>query len=658
MRLRLAEMATNIADSVMPPDPGSLRRMAALRATLSGLLSFLLVMLLGLVTPVPHPDRILAFGIALFTGATVRDRTPRQRAVTMALAVGAAFAAIAVASLLAADELASGLAITVVAFAATYGAQWGPRWGALGLIGLIAFLIGLVTREPPETLPLRLLVLCLAVASTALIRLLLLPEDPGSELNRLRRDIRLGMSRVLGAIEAGLSRGAWNRPALRRVQRQLERLTAMMLMAQTRVAAMASPPPGLGLHLLDVELATERVARLAHHNLGPGADRGALCATLADVRQALAADRLPPKLADSPVPLGHALAVLARLIGRDPDSDLSTAAPPASPMVSGIRPAAQAAVAVLLAVALGHLISPNRWYWAAFAAFVTFQGTRSRGESIRKAAQFMTGTLAGVIVGVLVAVLLSGHDIVSVITIVIAVFFAFQAFQAAYAVMVFWITIILGLMFGLFGFFPPELLLLRFKETAVGAGAGLLVACLLMVRPTGAVVDAAFVAMCRAIGATVTAATRSLLGTTPDPELPGALVGLESRFAEMREAARPELAGFGAERHRSLRRRMVILSACHSWGRELGRIALHVAGPNDPKLDDMLRAIAARIDATVAHLAGGSPESGQSPGQVPDASGPATQPPLVSDHDSPAERAVHLLVRIDLALRHLASSTP
>ena len=56
----------------------------------------------------------------------------------------------------------------------------------------------------------------------------------------------------------------------------------------------------------------------------------------------------------------------------------------------------QTAVATALAIAAGDLVSPNRWYWAAFAAFVMFQGTRSQGEALVKGAQFVIGTLAGV----------------------------------------------------------------------------------------------------------------------------------------------------------------------------------------------------------------------------------------------------------------------
>src|SRR6185437_1269662 len=123
---------------------------------------------------------------------------------------------------------------------------------------------------------------------------------------------------------------------------------------------------------------------------------------------------------------------------------------------TGLRQAIQGGIATAFAVVAGELVSPQRWYWAAFAAFAMFQGTRSRGESIAKEIQFLIGTLAGVFAGVLIAAALNGHELLTMAAIVGALFLAWQAFPAAYGVMVFWITIILGLMFGMLGYFPTE----------------------------------------------------------------------------------------------------------------------------------------------------------------------------------------------------------
>ena len=140
-----------------------------------------------------------------------------------------------------------------------------------------------------------------------------------------------------------------------------------------------------------------------------------------------------------------------------------------------------------------------------------FQGTRSRGESIAKGVQFMIGTVAGVVIGALAATLLSGHDALTLMAIIAAVFLAFQANGAAYGVMVFWITIILGLLFGMIGYFAPELLLLRLKETAAGAICGVLVASFVLVRREFAATHDATIAFLRALRQSVDSAAKVLL---------------------------------------------------------------------------------------------------------------------------------------------------
>jgi hypothetical protein len=80
MRDQPARAAAAIRDNLRPPDPGSRRRSAAVRATPAGLLTFLLVLLPGAATPVPSAHRILGFAVGLFTGALARDASGRQHA--------------------------------------------------------------------------------------------------------------------------------------------------------------------------------------------------------------------------------------------------------------------------------------------------------------------------------------------------------------------------------------------------------------------------------------------------------------------------------------------------------------------------------------------------------------------------------------------------
>ena len=652
----LASLFAVARDAIFPPDPGAIRLRAALQATLAGLLTFCVVVLLGQVMAVPSADRILGFAVGLFTSVVPRDSSRTQQAVAMALVVPAASVTTAAAALVLHQELVAAMLMPCIIAVVIYGAAHQARWGAVGAMALIAYMIGMVTRLPPDTLPVRVLIICVGVASAALFRFVVLPESPEAELQRLRRDIRRGIAQLLTGVDAAIEAGTWAPLSRSGLERQQDRLTVMIVLAQTRIWAMPSPPPGLGLHLLELELATERVIRVSQHDLGAATDRSALRASIAHMRSGLESPAMPdlaegiaiPDLAARASPLSRALAGLAQVL-REPPADgpgpaPSPPPPPARPS-TGLRQAIQGGIATAFAVVAGELVSPQRWYWAAFAAFAMFQGTRSRGESIAKEIQFLIGTLAGVFAGVLIAAALNGHEMLTMAAIVGALFLAWQAFPAAYGVMVFWITIILGLMFGMLGYFPTELLLLRLKESAAGAVCGIIVACIVLTRPERRVADEATLALLRAIGQAVDAAARLLLGEPASAALPSALLDVENRFAAVRAASVPELRGLGVARHGRLRRRLVLLNACTVWIRSLGRISLGGQTVPDPAAITAIRTMSAQIAHTVAALthetAGALQAEAEAAARI-EATGNAA-------------RVVRVLRLIDVALLHIAA---
>jgi uncharacterized membrane protein YccC len=639
-------------DFVFPPDPGALRLLSALRATLAGVLTFLLVILLETVVAVPDTDRILGFALALFITATVRDGTPRQQLVTTALAPLAAFFATTVAALLLDRPIAAAAVVPLIMFAATYGASRGPRYASLGTVAVIAYTLGLVTRQPPDTLPIRFVVLVIAAADAALIRRVLLRENPAAELARLSRAILAGVGRALDKIAAAVAAGRWTEPARDEIGRDLRRLSETMLLAQGRVAAL--PEQALDEkaqvgQLLKIELATERVARVAMRDMGTPADRVSLLASLQAVRRG----ETPPS-SRSTARLSVTLDLLGQVMHDPPEETVTTSAPPSAKAVSGLHPALQTAIAAGLAILGGDLVSPNRWYWAAFAAFVMFQGTHSRGESIKKGWQFMVGTLAGVVFGMLAATLLSGHEILTMAAIIVAVFLAFQANVAAYVVMMFWITVILGLLFGMLGYFTPDLLLMRLKEAATGAACGALVATLVMVRRDGTAALEARIAFLRALRDLLRSASGALLGEKSEPGLAAQVLIAAQRFHDLialGQSGGYRPAGLASPREKSERERMLLLEPIEEWASELGNLAMQPAKLEDPALIRSVRETAAHIDETLADLidrwtAGSSAKS-------------VASEPTEDLGETPrgelANRAARLLLRIDTALVNLAS---
>ena len=636
---------SNLIDLLFPPDPGALRLLAAFRATLAAVLTFFLVMLLGTVAAVPVSDRILGFAIALFITANVRDATPRARLITIAIAPFVAFATTALAALLLEQKFLAAAVVPPMMFSIAYGAARGPRYASLGIVGLIAYFVGLVTQQPPDTLPLRFVVLALAAADAALIRCVLLPERPQAELERLRRAIHAGINRVLTRIGVAVEAGAWTDATRNALHRETYRLGDIVMLAQARIAAFGTQNPEQGsrwLHLLTIELATERSARFALQSLGAPADRAELLTTLQALRNGTA---VPQQ--QSTAPLASALGLLAHVLSEAPQAaPPPAAAPPPTTTAPGLRPPIQTAIAAALAIISGELVSPSRWYWAAFAAYVMFQGTRSRGESIAKGVQFMIGTVAGVVIGALAATLLSGHTVLTMVAIVIAVFLAFQANLAAYGVMIFWITILLGLVFGMLGYFAPEFLLLRLQETGAGAVCGLIVASFVLVRREYAATYDATIAFLRALGQSVDSAARVLLDHVPEPELSSRVLTTEQRFRDFSAIAQSEQSSHPLSRNEALRRRVLLLEACEQWARELGQLCLQRIELKDAAMMQSVRATVARIDASLTSLISAlanQPMAGSTEREPAENLAPFTQ------HD-PRELAVRLLLRIDAAL--------
>jgi len=140
------------------------------------------------------------------------------------------------------------------------------------------------------------------------------------------------------------------------------------------------------------------------------------------------------------------------------------------------RQAVQVMLAGVLAIALGTLLSPTRYYWAVIAAFVTFTGTGTRTETFLKGSSRIVGTLLGLVAAVLLAHVTAGHDVAVFATILASIFLAYYLVKVSYAAMTFFITILLGQLYTVLGTFSDQLLELRLGETAVGAVVGVMVA--------------------------------------------------------------------------------------------------------------------------------------------------------------------------------------
>ncbi|MYW76508.1 FUSC family protein, partial [Pseudonocardia sp. SID8383] len=144
------------------------------------------------------------------------------------------------------------------------------------------------------------------------------------------------------------------------------------------------------------------------------------------------------------------------------------------------RQAVQVGVATSLAIVVGELISPARWYWAVIAAFVVFAGTASRGDVLSRGWARAVGTAGGVVAGMLLALLVGGNVVASLALLFVCVFLALYLVRISQAMMAFWITAVLALLYGVIGQFSVQTLVLRVEETVVGGALGMLAAYLVL----------------------------------------------------------------------------------------------------------------------------------------------------------------------------------
>ncbi len=155
------------------------------------------------------------------------------------------------------------------------------------------------------------------------------------------------------------------------------------------------------------------------------------------------------------------------------------------------RQAIQVAVAAGGAVVAGHALSGHRYYWALIAVFVTFTGTATRAESVRKAVYRLVGTLTGLVIAMLLAHVTAGHTLPTLIVIVASFFCGFYLIRISYAFMIFFITIMVAQLYNVLGEYSNGLLVLRLEETAIGAGIGIAVALIFLPLSTRDTVRAA-----------------------------------------------------------------------------------------------------------------------------------------------------------------------
>ncbi|MEV3860801.1 FUSC family protein [Streptomyces sp. NPDC050095] len=265
------------------------------------------------------------------------------------------------------------------------------------------------------------------------------------------------------------------------------------------------------------------------------------------------------------------------------------------------RQAVQATAGAGFALAVGQVLSDQRWYWAVGATWWVFVATTSRGETVVRGFRRFLGTLIGIGLGFALAVPLHHEPVAAAVIVAVSVFGIFYTAHVSYTWMMLAVTVMASMLYGLLGVLDPALLALRVGETAVGALGAVLAVVFVLPVTTHSVTDAWVERALRCVHA-CTAATAARLagdrGADPAPRV----AELEAILGRVRLSLAPLVHPFTPLRARKGRARQVLalLDVCAREVRGLAAVAADPEASHDARLDAACRRVESAVEALTA----------------------------------------------------------
>lgn len=306
------------------------------------------------------------------------------------------------------------------------------------------------------------------------------------------------------------------------------------------------------------------------------------------------------------------------------------------------RQAFQVTLACAVAIAGGQLVSGERWYWAVGTAWWIFVNTASRGETLVRGFRRVVGTVTGIAAGLLIAVPIAGAPVPTALLVAVCVFGIFYTAAPSYSWMMFFVTVMAGLLYGLLGVLHPGLLVLRLEETLVGALGAVTGVALVLPVTTHAATDAWIRRAVECVHRCTTTAARRLAGdATADPAREAA--ELEVLIGRVRLSLAPLTHPLSPLRARKARALKVIalLDVCAREIRGLAAVAADPLASHDARLTAACRRVEDAVHALVPPVESARPAAAEV----------APAPP----HHPGAEAALAHLHGLERALADLAA---
>jgi hypothetical protein len=305
----LRRRAADAIEAVFGPDPGLVRLRTATRAVLTAIASVALVLVAFGASMAAAPAFAAAFMISIFGNVAVQDDGAVAKIISLALLAIAITASMGITGALSAHPRLADGAVFLICVAASAARNAGPRWMAVGMIAFMGSFIGDFLHAAPAILPEVLAAGAIGAAMTAIMRLVVMRDDPAALLARVRAHLDRRISRIVDAVRDLIIRtGAAARPDVgeaieARINRELGRLNDAFLVAQNELNDIEHLPDGRQ-HLswdrfFALELAAERLVRVAAH-VGGEAQRDRACALLDGLNKALVGEGPLPSRIDHP----------------------------------------------------------------------------------------------------------------------------------------------------------------------------------------------------------------------------------------------------------------------------------------------------------------------------------------------------------------------
>ncbi|WP_019996750.1 FUSC family protein [Aureimonas ureilytica] len=575
-------------------DPGFVRLRMATRVTLTVLLVGLALVALHTVQPLPVASISVGLILAMQNALAIKDRTRKDRLRTRLCCALSGFGTLLVIPALENQtRLVDGFFL-LVTFLAVYARKWGPRWNAVGMFGFMACFAGAYFRPGFGDLPTIALSLCLSGLVAHGVREHLIPDRPARDFARTLRAVEERIGGLVSRIRAGRRLG-WPPEARRAAIAAEQKVKDAIAVAEALLpddaegATRETSASRLAIKLFDLHLATETTLATALDepqdterpglHLTPALDR------LAKARLDL---RRSAKGLTSADFAGPALAL--------PKSGGSTMPWHREP---ALRLAIQVTLACAIAMAGGLWVSEQRWFWAVLTAFLVFVNTQSRGDTVLRGIDRALGTAAGIVVGILVATLVNGAFAISIALVIACVFVGFYLVQVSYGALTFFVTISLSLIYGLLGSFTPDLLVLRLKETLVGALAGMSVSFFVFPQRTENISRGAVDRFLAELDRLLEITFENRRGNASAWKVLAVTRALDRRHLDIVAAVRPLESGWiAAPRRRLVRLGLLRLAALAYWGHRLASAAGDSAA-RDSKAEGSTTGDGAEIEARI-----------------------------------------------------------